>query len=91
MPEGITVDETYRVMLVRLEGKIDLTNALLGRHATDIDDSRVRLNAHSDRLSKLELDRATRSGMAMLAKFLYGGVGAVLAATAAIVARHMGV
>lgn len=85
------MEESYRVMLVRLEGKIDLVNQSSNRTASDIADIRTRLNGHSDRILKQELAAASRMGMVTLAKFLYGGIGAALAAVVAVVARQMGV
>lgn len=86
----IEVQENYHVMLVRLEGKIDLLNQSATRTVMDMSDARERLNVHSTRITALELERAQRSGMAMLAKILYGGMGAALAAGVAVLARHWG-
>lgn len=58
----MTGDEDIRLQLVRMEGKLDVSNERLGTVQNDIADIRRTQNSHGDRLGILEADKNRRDG-----------------------------
>jgi hypothetical protein len=73
--------ETIRVHLVRIEGKLDVTNERLNSVQTDITELRSVVRAHGDRLGILEaadnIRTGERSGIALSGRLLWAGIGVI--------------
>ena len=88
-------DDGIHVQLVRIEGKLDVTNERLSNVQNEIADIRIVQHRHSDRLGILESDRNVRTGerqgLAMGGKFLWTIIGAVPVGIGAALLKLFGV
>ena len=74
-------DDGIHVQLVRIEGKLDVTNERLSNVQNEIADIRIVQHRHGDRLGILESDRNVRAGerqgIALGGRILWTIIGAV--------------
>jgi hypothetical protein len=79
-------DESVRVQLARIEGKMDLSNMRHDKTEERINTHEKRLNRHSDDISTLQakalLREGERKGLTTAGRFAWALIGSVPAAAA---------
>jgi hypothetical protein len=74
---GVPDDETNKIQLTRIEGKLDVTNERLSNVQSDIVEIRVTQRDHGSRLGLLEAKENMRHGFNIAGKVAWAAIGTI--------------